>query len=95
MTSFWEARRIDPRSGREESHRMTKAAVDKTLRNHRVVIHLTNGETLDVPHPDHVSYSPTSPEIVVWTRGPVFAVVALDEIARIAVLPSPGIRPAA
>lgn len=71
------------------------AAVEKSLRNPRVVIHLTTGDALDVPHPDHVAYSPTSPEIVVWPRGPGFAVVGLDEIARIAVLPASGLPPPA
>jgi len=72
-----------------------RAAVEKILQNQRVVFHLTSGETVEVLHPDHVSYSPTTPEIIVWPRGPGFTVVALDEIARIAVSPPSGSRAAA
>ncbi|MCW5558794.1 MAG: hypothetical protein KIT22_13315 [Verrucomicrobiae bacterium] len=65
-----------------------RAAVEKSLRNQRVVLHLTNGDQLEVPHPDYVAFSPVSPEIIVWPRGPGFAVVSLDEIARIAIAPA-------
>lgn len=69
-----------------------KAAAEKTLRNFQVTLHLTNGETLVVAHPDSVSYSPDTPEILVWPPGAGFEVVALNEIAKIKVLPAPPTR---
>lgn len=64
-----------------------KAAAEKALRNYDVTLHLTSGDTLLVAHPDYLSYSPDSPEILVWPPGAGFEVVALSEIAKIKVVP--------
>lgn len=66
-----------------------KAAAEKALHNYRVTLHLTNGEQLLVGHPDQVSYSPDTPEIIVWPKAAGFVVVAMAEIASITAIPTP------
>lgn len=53
-------------------------------------LHLENGRTLKVEHPDFVSLSPDGWTIVLWAReGGIYEVVDLDAVTSLELLPRP------
>jgi len=62
-----------------------RAAVAKATKS-RVSLKLTNGDLLEVPHPDFVAFAPQpAREVIVFRSDGGFEVVALDEIAAVCI----------